>query len=81
MQAQQYAAAQPGAIAGQYQQQQSGQQGMYSTPMGAAQSYMGMGNTAGQANYNATSANNQATGNVLGQLASNVPWSSVASWF
>ena len=81
MQAQQYAAAQPGAIAGQYQQQQSGQQSMYGAPMGAAQSYMGMGSTAGQANYNATSANNQATGNVLGQLASNVPWSSVASWF
>ena len=72
MQAQQYAAAQPGAVASQYQQYMSGQQGLYGAPMGAAQSYMGLGQSAGQANYNASTAQNAAETQMLGQLGTGI---------
>ena len=69
MDAQQYAAAQPGAIASQYQQYMAGQQGLYGTPMSAAETYMGMGNNAGAANYNANANQNSAEANLFGQTA------------
>ena len=68
MQAQQYAAAQPGAVANQYQQYMAGQQGMNTTAMNGAQSYMGLGQTAGSANYDASTAQNTANTNLFTQL-------------
>ncbi len=68
MQAQQYAAAQPGTVANQYQQYMAGQQGMNTTAMNGAQSYMGLGQTAGNANYNASTAQNAANTQLFTQL-------------
>jgi hypothetical protein len=72
MQAQQYAAAQPGAVANQYQQYMAGQQGMNTNAMNDAQSYMGLGQTAGNANYNASTAQNAAETQMLGQLGTGI---------
>ena len=68
MQAQQYAAAQPGAIASAYQNAMIGQQGMNTNAMNGAQSYMGLSQSGGQANYDAALAQNQSAGNFYNTL-------------
>ena len=72
MQAQQYAAQQPGAVAQQYQQYMAGQQGMNTTAMNGAQSYMGLGQQASQANYTGNAANNASLANLGTQLGTGI---------
>ena len=81
MQAQQYAAQQPGAVAQQYQQYMAGQQGMNTTAMNGAQSYMGLGQTASSGNYNANAANNASLASLGTQLGTGLynAWNSQPS--
>ena len=68
MQAQQYAAQQPGAAANTYQQQMLGQQQLYGNVQTGALPYMGLGQNAQTGNYSAVSAQNAQMAQGLGQL-------------
>ena len=70
MQAQQYAAQQPGAAAGQYQAQMAGLQSMYGNQMSQAIPYMNNGQGAQQSNYTAQTAQNAQESQLFGQIGS-----------
>lgn len=80
VQAQQYAAAQPGAAASTYQQQMLALQGMYGNAQNGAIPYLNNGQGAQQGNYGAMTANNAAQAQGFSQLGSAIA-PSVASWF
>jgi hypothetical protein len=85
LQAQQYAAAQPGAVAQQYQTQQQGLQGLYGNLSGQYSPYLNAGQGAQQFNYNANTAQNSANSQLGAQLGKSFGGSSagqgVSDWF
>lgn len=72
MQAQQYAAAQPGQVAGAYQGQMLGQQQMFGNVQSSAIPYLNYGQGAQQQNYMNQSAQNQANAALITQGAQGV---------
>lgn len=78
MQAQQYAAQQPGAAAGQYQAQMAGLQSMYGNQMSQAIPYMNAGQGAQQANYSAQTAQNAQEAQLFGQIGTGL-WNQYGS--
>ena len=68
LQGQQYAAAQPGAVAQQFQQQQQGLQGLYGNLSGQYSPYLNAGQGAQQFNYGANQQQNAANSQLGAQL-------------